>query len=317
MNVWARKLRFTDSAPTTTNPDVSRGDEELLAKKGVLGEKLHPGTREICEEATTHATGLARCRCERRPHPDAPPQPDAGQPANLGWIGGTCAGVADCHFTGAICLGADFPEGLCTEECTDTCPDRHQPRDTVTACVDARPFDFDQGLCVSRCDQTVWPGSGCAPGLQCLPKSRYGTPTTILSVCVPAVTPAGCPDGQDELVPLAYPQHGSVWIPAEAQCGGSFPLVVMLHGINPAKNQTPSLGGGRRLEYEVRSLIDAHLMDPVVLAEPVQDDDASAASTTLYDSAEFNPAHHLDLVGGILGPLCAGLPRALDYFADA
>ena len=52
-------------------PDVSRGDEELLAKEGVLGKKLHPGTREICEEATTHATGLARCGCERRS--DIPP----------------------------------------------------------------------------------------------------------------------------------------------------------------------------------------------------------------------------------------------------
>ena len=100
----------------------------------------------------------ARLLPDAPPHPDAPPQPHAGQPANVGWIGGTCAGVADCHFTGAICLGADFPEGLCTEECTDTCPDRHQPRDTVTACVDASPFGFDQGLCVSRCDQTVWPG---------------------------------------------------------------------------------------------------------------------------------------------------------------
>jgi hypothetical protein len=39
-----------------------------------------------------------------------------------------------------------------------------------------------------------------------------------------------------------------------------------------------------------------------MLAEPVQDDAASASSSTLYDSAEFDPAHHLDLVESVLGP---------------
>ncbi len=57
--------------PEARLPDVSRGDEELLAKEGVLGEELHRGTREICEKTTTRAGGLARCGCERRP--DRPP----------------------------------------------------------------------------------------------------------------------------------------------------------------------------------------------------------------------------------------------------
>jgi hypothetical protein len=43
----------------------------LLAQEGVLGQELHPGTREICDETTTHTTGLARRGCERRP--DGPP----------------------------------------------------------------------------------------------------------------------------------------------------------------------------------------------------------------------------------------------------
>ena len=47
-------------------PDVTRGDQELLAKEGILGEELHLGARKIREETTTHATGLTRCGCERR-----------------------------------------------------------------------------------------------------------------------------------------------------------------------------------------------------------------------------------------------------------
>jgi hypothetical protein len=50
---------------------MSRGNDELLAKEGVLGEELRLGPHEICEETTTRAAGLARCRCERRP--DTPP----------------------------------------------------------------------------------------------------------------------------------------------------------------------------------------------------------------------------------------------------
>ena len=46
---------------------MSRGDEELLAKEGVLGEELHLGPREIREQTPTRAAALARCRCERRP----------------------------------------------------------------------------------------------------------------------------------------------------------------------------------------------------------------------------------------------------------
>jgi hypothetical protein len=214
-----------------------------------------------------------------------------------------------CAFTGSMCLTDGFPNGMCTEECmwssaagAAICPDRNHPTDTTTGCVDGRPFGFDQGLCVSRCDTTKLPPTGCAPGYHCLPKSRYLDPSTILNVCVPDVPHTACPSGQDEIIDVNYPQDGSVWVPREAQCGGSFPLVVMLHGINPSMNPTPSLGGGRHLEYEVRSLIDAGLIKPVILAEPVQDDAASAGSTGLYTASEWEPAHHLDLVNAVLDP---------------
>ena len=62
-------------------PDEPGGDEELLAKEGVLGEELHLGPREICEQTTTRAAGLARCRSERRP--DRPPRDTANAAEEL------------------------------------------------------------------------------------------------------------------------------------------------------------------------------------------------------------------------------------------
>jgi len=50
----------------------------------------------------------------------------------------------------------------------------------------------------------------------------------------------------------------------------------------------------------------------VVLAEPVQDDAAAASSTTLYDAAELDPAHHLALVHAILEPRGIGV-TSLSY----
>jgi len=58
-------------------PDVSRGDEELLAKERVLGEELHLGARKIRKETTTGAAGLAGRRCESRLDPPASPTANA------------------------------------------------------------------------------------------------------------------------------------------------------------------------------------------------------------------------------------------------
>lgn len=227
----------------------------------------------------------------------ASPRPDAAvlapNPLNVHWIGGACAAPGECALGDPLCLRDGFPNGMCTQECTGTCPDRGQPGDTVSTCIDGRPWGFDEGVCVARCDRAQLPGTGCPAGYKCLPKSRYLDATRTFEVCVPEVAYA-C-DGVDELVRIDYPDRGALWIPREAQCGGAFPLVVMLHGINPGMNPTPSLGGGRRLEYETRSLIDGGLMKPVILAEPVQLEGA-ASSTGLYATTVFEPADHLDLL---------------------
>lgn len=46
----------------------------------------------------------------------------------------------------------------------------------------------------------------------------------------------------------------------------------------------------------VRSLIDAGLMGPVVLVEPVQTGSDPGSSTTLYSPARFDPATHMAML---------------------
>lgn len=309
-------------APSGTAPDSPSG---TAPDSPVAGPDARPGGPDAPSGGPDAKLGTPDAKVAtpdaKLATPDAPPgapdapsgSPDAGTTmTNVGWIGGSCSGTGDCQYAGAMCLVDGFPNGMCSLECTGICPDRGHPTDSITFCVDGRPFGFDEGICVSRCDTDLLPPTGCAPGYRCLPKGRYLDSGTVINVCVPDVPEGPCPDGVDEIVPLAYPQAGSVWIPAEAQCGGNFPLVVLLHGINPSKNPTPSLGGGRHLEYLVRSLIDAGLIEPVVLAEPVQDDDASASSSTLYDAAEWTPTTHLTKVKAILDPRGIGV-TSLSY----
>jgi hypothetical protein len=236
--------------------------------------------------------------------PDAAP-PDAGFPpstANVGWIGGACGSASQCMFAGAMCLTDGFPNGMCTRECTGTCPDRTQPRDTVTTCVDGRPFGFDQGLCVSRCNATVLPPTGCPAGYSCLNKNRYLDATRVVDVCVPTPPRGPCNQADDELIDVNYPDQGKLWIPREARCGGAFPLMVQLHGINGGMNPAPTVGGGRHIEYLVRSLIDYGVIKPVLLAEPVHSGPEAASSTGLYSEEFFEPADHLELIEAQLAP---------------
>ena len=225
---------------------------------------------------------------------DAMANPDPS-PHNVGWIGGACDDAMDCaKVDDGFCLSEGFPNGMCARECSKICPDLAGATNTPTFCIDGRAHGFDEGLCVARCSQTLFPGTGCPQGYECLPHNRYAEPATVVSVCMP-VAPRPC-DGEDELVDLFYPDRGKIWIPREARCADETPLVVMLHGINPANNTTPSLGGGRRLELLVRALIDAGVMKPVILAEPVH---FEPGSSTLYGS-EFSPATHLGMVEGEL-----------------
>ena len=74
-----------------------------------------------------------------------------------------CSDESDCGFEGAKCVIEDIttgPRGMCTLECDSVCPDLSQPFTAQTVCSDRGQTDADGnplGLCVSRCDDTLFP----------------------------------------------------------------------------------------------------------------------------------------------------------------
>lgn len=106
-------------------------------------------------------------------------------PLNLGWIGGACSGATDCAYAGAVCLGeADgFPAGTCSLPCTRVCPDSEEAQHSQTFCISAR--GGGEGTCVSRCDYTLSPATGCRTGYGCIAVPRKSEPDRIEEVCLP------------------------------------------------------------------------------------------------------------------------------------
>ncbi len=74
---------------------------------------------------------------------------------------------------------------------------------------------------------------------------------------------------RDKLVKLKYTHGGQVWIPRRISCGGTAPVIILLHGNNKSLDRHPSLGGGRRLGKLVSKYVRSRQIWPVVLAEPI------------------------------------------------
>jgi hypothetical protein len=129
-------------------------------------------------------------------NPDASPPDtgpfDSGAPVDLNpqWIGGPCQSVADCPFTDAFC-DTRYPGGMCSQTCTQYCPDQTGPLNSVTFCIDDVDGDAE-GVCVSRCDFTLSP-TGCRAGYVCLPEKRTNQPTYVRYACVPETGVPGRP----------------------------------------------------------------------------------------------------------------------------
>jgi hypothetical protein len=95
-----------------------------------------------------------------------------------GFIGAPCDADSDCDFEGALCLFPDegFPYGTCSAPCDRYCPDGDDA--PVTFCVTPddlpaeAPSDVDIGACLSRCDFSFFPDTGCRPGYGCAMTER-------------------------------------------------------------------------------------------------------------------------------------------------
>ena len=107
----------------------------------------------------------------------------ATQVPNQGWIGGACLNPAACEYDGAICLVDGYPGGMCSLACSRLCPDSNEPGDAVTFCI-GDPDHAGAGICVSRCDWNLFPGTGCREPYFCQFKPRFNEPSVSKQVCM-------------------------------------------------------------------------------------------------------------------------------------
>lgn len=119
---------------------------------------------------------------------------------HLGFIGSSCADASQCTFEDAQCLpdSEDWTEGHCTQDCSQYCPD--QPGAPTTFCIE--PPDRSGGYCVSKCDYSLYPNSGCRPEYVCVYENRVNSATADF-VCLPDLlvdtTPSACADPRNLL----------------------------------------------------------------------------------------------------------------------
>ena len=125
---------------------------------------------------------------------DAPDDDDAVDDGPTGWIGSPCEDDNDCSFADGVCFtDADgFPRGTCTAGCDLFCSD--EPGHPVTFCaadgdLPASAPSLDDGACLSRCDFSWFPLTGCRPDYGCVIAERANEAWTEQYVCMPgAVT---------------------------------------------------------------------------------------------------------------------------------
>ena len=92
------------------------------------------------------------------------------------WTGDPCTADAVCAAPGAFCA-KNFPNGMCTVQCTKTCP-------TDTGRPDSFCADFGMlgGYCLPVCNLGV--AASCREGYVCKPVFQFGAP--------PMTTQSGC-----------------------------------------------------------------------------------------------------------------------------
>jgi hypothetical protein len=117
---------------------------------------------------------------------------DAADPGPLGFIGSPCETVSACEYDAAVCLsdGDGFPAGSCSLACDQFCPDRDgHPTTFCVAAADlpAAGAALGDGACMSRCDFSIFPFSGCRDDYGCVRVHRANEAATEQFVCMPDV----------------------------------------------------------------------------------------------------------------------------------
>ena len=169
--------------------DTNSRDAALADTATSLDASSHVDSNNMSDTANSPDTAVA---IDAAINPDA--GADDGVELNPGWIGGACANATQCddsNFDTALCETTDFPNGMCTQACSQSstsgrwiCPDSLESLNTTTRCI---ADDNDAPRCVSECDFDLSP-TGCRPGYACVLQQRYGEPASIFPVCLPAAS---------------------------------------------------------------------------------------------------------------------------------
>jgi hypothetical protein len=118
------------------------------------------------------------------------PGPTAPVDINTTFIGGACQNDAQCDYTNGNCLtpAEGFPNGMCSQPCTQFCPDEDGM--VQTFCVDGESVDLTGGACVSKCSFER-SETGCRAGYTCVDETRLNDSRKTSWVCLPGVAD-GC-----------------------------------------------------------------------------------------------------------------------------
>ena len=108
----------------------------------------------------------------------------------FGFVGSPCESNGDCNFTDGFCYfpNEGFPRGTCSAGCDRLCPDAAGHPTTfcvVDSELPANAPSVDDGACLSRCDFSYFPNTGCRPDYGCVVVSRANEPSTETHSCLP------------------------------------------------------------------------------------------------------------------------------------
>ena len=161
--------------------------------------------------------------------------------------------------------------------------------------------------------------------MQAMSQSATAQQTAAASATTLPASQAAC-QGQSEQV-IDFPFHddtwllegqtdgGRLWIPAQANCPGAYPLMIYLHGIkrdppryiHASMNKGGTGEGGDDLTQEAKAVIDSGKARPFLMAAPSQSNSAAASSQNLwrgFDTTDFIRAVTEVLPSGMtLGPV--------------
>ena len=110
---------------------------------------------------------------------------------NHRWIGGECVEHSDCGYDDGICMEGSEETSFCTMSCDRVCPDSAASHTAATFCADlGTAMDgTPAGWCLSRCDEGLFPETGCATGYHCVDTARFGESDVVRAVCWPGENP--------------------------------------------------------------------------------------------------------------------------------